>query len=144
MFDKSQFTMLTMKLKLKEKLPVKKKDKKTRFSKLQYLEINFMTISCNQKNPVLSVNILGKKISKLSTLPTLIFWRLLNIFKAFFEKKKIGTPSECQTLWNQIMIIRIEICYQQTTKVTPARKEALGLVLEEECFESTIYCSKKE
>ena len=80
------------------------------------------------------------------TLPTLIFWGLLNIFKAFFEEKKIGTPSECQTLWIQIKTIRIQVltvCYQQTTKVTPARKEALGLVLEEECFESTIYCPKK-
>ena len=47
MFDKSQFTMFTMKVKEKN-LPVKKKDKKTRFNKLQYPEINFMTISCKK------------------------------------------------------------------------------------------------
>ena len=39
---------------------------------------------------------------------------------------------------------QIKSLYQQMTKVIPARKEALGLVLEEDCFESTIYCSKKE
>ena len=48
MFDKSQFTMFTMKLKVKEKkITSKKKDKKTMFNKLQYLEINFITICCN-------------------------------------------------------------------------------------------------
>ena len=40
-----------------------------------------------------------------------IFWGLLNIFKAFFEKK-IGTPSVCQTLWIQIKTIRIQVCVQ--------------------------------
>ena len=79
--------MFTMKAEseIKKITRIKKDKKKNRFNKLQYLEINFMT-PVIKKNPVSSVNILGKKKKhlKLSTLPTLIFWGLLNIFKAFF------------------------------------------------------------
>ena len=122
------------------------------------------------------------------TLPTLIFWGLLNIFLAFFEKKDRNTIW-VSTLWIQIKTIRIQISVQTVNsllsvddKTHPSKqsvtltilyffislyslfnwllilfmllkfinkyerwlKEALGLVLEEECFGTTIFFQKKK
>ena len=54
--------MFTMKAESesKKKIPVKK-DKKTRYNKLQYLPI-FMIISCNKKNPCLFSKHIRQKI----------------------------------------------------------------------------------
>ena len=53
------------------------------------------------------------------TLPTKYFGAYPNFLKHFW-KKKIETPSECQTLWIQIRTIRIQICVQTVNSLLSA------------------------